>query len=297
MPQTWGVPVEEIVRGIRHGVRKVNIDTDCRLAMTAAFRKVAVQSKSEFDPRKFLKPAMDGCVISAASVRAVRHRRPRLGDQVIPLPRWPSATARRARSTRGRDHASHPSPVSEFARIEFAFALHRHPCGTLRSSPAAIVSILTLRTPMPDAADDFLDRHPPGLWHLAAECIERVCSGCGTDDEPCITRCVLGAGDGFPPPPASPECRRPACARIYTRRARYHRNRQRIDPGGANEIDGLIRIGQQLIVADLAFDAMAVFLFTAAMLERAEHAQLTFHRAPIQCAMSTTRRVMSTLYS
>src|SRR5229473_414971 len=59
MPQTWGVPVEEIVRGIRHGVRKVNIDTDCRLAMTAAFRKVATQTKSEFDPRKFLKPAMD----------------------------------------------------------------------------------------------------------------------------------------------------------------------------------------------------------------------------------------------
>jgi fructose-bisphosphate aldolase class II len=59
MPQTWGVPVEEIVRGIRHGVRKVNIDTDCRLAMTAAFRKVAAQSRAEFDPRKFLKPAMD----------------------------------------------------------------------------------------------------------------------------------------------------------------------------------------------------------------------------------------------
>jgi fructose-bisphosphate aldolase class II len=59
MPQTWGVPVEEIVRGIKHGVRKVNIDTDCRLAMTAAFRRVATQSKSEFDPRKFLKPAMD----------------------------------------------------------------------------------------------------------------------------------------------------------------------------------------------------------------------------------------------
>jgi len=59
MPQAWGVPVEEIARGIRHGVRKVNIDTDCRLAMTAIFRKVAMQSKSEFDPRKFLKPAMD----------------------------------------------------------------------------------------------------------------------------------------------------------------------------------------------------------------------------------------------
>ena len=59
MPQTWGVPIEEIVRGIKHGVRKVNIDTDCRLAMTAQFRKIALKSKAEFDPRKFLKPAMD----------------------------------------------------------------------------------------------------------------------------------------------------------------------------------------------------------------------------------------------
>ncbi len=59
MPQTWGVPVEEIVRGIKHGVRKVNIDTDCRLAMTGQFRKIALANKSEFDPRKFLKPAMD----------------------------------------------------------------------------------------------------------------------------------------------------------------------------------------------------------------------------------------------
>src|SRR5690348_17915761 len=46
MPQTWGVPVEEIVRGIRHGVRKVNIDTDCRLAMTSAFRKVAAEGRA-----------------------------------------------------------------------------------------------------------------------------------------------------------------------------------------------------------------------------------------------------------
>ena len=59
MPQTFGVPVEEIVRGIRHGVRKVNIDTDCRMAMTGQFRKIATQSPREFDPRKFLKPAMD----------------------------------------------------------------------------------------------------------------------------------------------------------------------------------------------------------------------------------------------
>ena len=59
MPQTFGVPVEEIVRGIRMGVRKVNIDTDCRMAMTAEFRRVARQHPGEFDPRKFLKPAMD----------------------------------------------------------------------------------------------------------------------------------------------------------------------------------------------------------------------------------------------
>lgn len=59
MPQTWGVPVEEIERGIRHGVRKVNIDTDCRMAMTGQFRRIAAENPSEFDPRKFLKPAMD----------------------------------------------------------------------------------------------------------------------------------------------------------------------------------------------------------------------------------------------
>ncbi len=59
MPQTFGVPVEEIERGIRFGVRKVNIDTDCRMAMAGQFRKVAQEHPSEFDPRKFLKPAMD----------------------------------------------------------------------------------------------------------------------------------------------------------------------------------------------------------------------------------------------
>jgi fructose-bisphosphate aldolase class II len=58
MPQTWGVPVEEIQRGIKHGVRKVNIDTDCRMAMTGAVRKVLTENPTEFDPRKYLKPAM-----------------------------------------------------------------------------------------------------------------------------------------------------------------------------------------------------------------------------------------------
>lgn len=59
MKPTWGVPVAEIQEGIRHGVRKVNIDTDCRLVMAAEFRRVAAERPDEFDPRKFLKPAMD----------------------------------------------------------------------------------------------------------------------------------------------------------------------------------------------------------------------------------------------
>ena len=59
MPQTWGVPVEEIQRGIKHGVRKINIDTDNRMAMTGQIRKVLTENKGEFDPRKYLKPAMD----------------------------------------------------------------------------------------------------------------------------------------------------------------------------------------------------------------------------------------------
>ena len=57
--ETYGVPVEEIQEGIRHGVRKVNIDTDIRLAMTAGMRRVGAKSPSEFDPRKFLAAAMD----------------------------------------------------------------------------------------------------------------------------------------------------------------------------------------------------------------------------------------------
>ena len=52
--ETYGVPVEEIVRGIRSGVRKVNIDTDIRLAMTGAMRKLLAEQPGEFDPRKAL---------------------------------------------------------------------------------------------------------------------------------------------------------------------------------------------------------------------------------------------------
>ena len=54
MGETYGVPVEEIIEGIKHGVRKVNIDTDLRMASTGAVRKFLAENKSEFDPRKFL---------------------------------------------------------------------------------------------------------------------------------------------------------------------------------------------------------------------------------------------------
>jgi fructose-bisphosphate aldolase class II len=57
MKETYGVPVEEIQEAIKHGVRKINIDTDIRLAMTAATRRFLAENPSHFDPRDFLKPA------------------------------------------------------------------------------------------------------------------------------------------------------------------------------------------------------------------------------------------------
>jgi fructose-bisphosphate aldolase class II len=80
--ETYGVPVEEIQRGIASGVRKVNIDTDIRLAMTGAMRKSMAEHPSEFDPRAFLKAAISaaeglckarfevfGCAGHASSIR------------------------------------------------------------------------------------------------------------------------------------------------------------------------------------------------------------------------------------
>jgi fructose-bisphosphate aldolase class II len=56
---TWGVPVEEIQLGIKNGVRKINVDTDNRLAITGAIRKVFMETPEKFDPRDYLKPARD----------------------------------------------------------------------------------------------------------------------------------------------------------------------------------------------------------------------------------------------
>jgi fructose-bisphosphate aldolase class II len=92
MPQTWGVPVEEIVRGIKHGVRKINIDTDNRMAMTGQIRRILSEKPGEFDPRKYLKPAMD------AMAKLCRQRFEEFGaagqaSKIKPLPL--SAMARR----------------------------------------------------------------------------------------------------------------------------------------------------------------------------------------------------------
>ncbi len=56
---TWGVPVEEIQKGIKNGVRKINVDTDNRLAITGAIRKVFAETPEKFDPRDYLKPARE----------------------------------------------------------------------------------------------------------------------------------------------------------------------------------------------------------------------------------------------
>ncbi len=84
MRETYGVPVEEIVTGIKHGVRKVNIDTDIRLAMTGAMRRHMAEKPAEFDPRKFLADAQKaakeicklryeafGCAGQAAKIKPV----------------------------------------------------------------------------------------------------------------------------------------------------------------------------------------------------------------------------------
>lgn len=60
MGQTYGVPVEEIVEGLKHGVHKVNIDTDLRMASTGSIRKFLAEKPSVFDPRKFLKESTKG---------------------------------------------------------------------------------------------------------------------------------------------------------------------------------------------------------------------------------------------
>ncbi|MEJ5369412.1 MAG: class II fructose-bisphosphate aldolase [Bryobacteraceae bacterium] len=82
---TWGVPIEEIQLGIKHGVRKINVDTDNRLAMTGAIRKVLWENPEKFDPRDYLKPARE------AMKKVVMERMIQFGQagharEIIPIP-------------------------------------------------------------------------------------------------------------------------------------------------------------------------------------------------------------------
>ena len=94
MKETYGVPVEEIQEGIKHGVRKINIDTDIRLAMTGAIRRYLFENPSKFDPRDYLKPAREAAKRGLqGAFPVVRLRRPgwRRSSRCR-WKKWPSAT-------------------------------------------------------------------------------------------------------------------------------------------------------------------------------------------------------------
>src|SRR5689334_4637588 len=85
MKETYGVPVEEIQEGIKHGVRKINIDTDIRLAMTAAIRKYLFENPSKFDPRDYLKPAREAATL-ICKARYVSFGCEGMASKIKPIP-------------------------------------------------------------------------------------------------------------------------------------------------------------------------------------------------------------------
>ena len=85
MRPTYGVPIEEIQEGIRHGVRKINIDTDIRLVMTAAIRRHLTRNRSEFDPRAYLREG----IVAVRRLCAERYEQfgsAGHGHAIIPVP-------------------------------------------------------------------------------------------------------------------------------------------------------------------------------------------------------------------
>jgi fructose-bisphosphate aldolase class II len=93
MKETYGVPVEEIQHAIKFGVRKINIDTDIRLAMTGAVRKYMAENPSKFDPRDFLKPAREAAkaICRSATSSSAAKARPRRSSP-CPCPTWRGST-------------------------------------------------------------------------------------------------------------------------------------------------------------------------------------------------------------
>lgn len=82
---TWGVPVEEIEVGIKNGVRKVNVDTDLRLALTGAIRTLLWTNKGEFDPRKYLAPGVEA-MAAVCKDRYERFGSAGQADKIVPVP-------------------------------------------------------------------------------------------------------------------------------------------------------------------------------------------------------------------
>ena len=84
MATTYGVPVENIQRGIKHGVRKINVDTDNRLAITGAIRKVYVETPGKFDPRDYLKPAREA-MAKVVEARMIAFGQAGWADKIKPV--------------------------------------------------------------------------------------------------------------------------------------------------------------------------------------------------------------------
>jgi fructose-bisphosphate aldolase class II len=82
---TWGVPIEEIQLGIKNGVRKINVDTDNRLAMTGAIRKVLWEHPEKFDPRDYLKPAREA-MKKVVMERMIQFGQAGHAKEIIPIP-------------------------------------------------------------------------------------------------------------------------------------------------------------------------------------------------------------------
>jgi fructose-bisphosphate aldolase class II len=82
---TWGVPVEEIQLGIKNGVRKINVDTDNRLAMTGAIRKVLMETPEKFDPRDYMKPAREA-MKKVVAQRMVQFGQAGNAKKIVPIP-------------------------------------------------------------------------------------------------------------------------------------------------------------------------------------------------------------------
>ena len=139
MKETYGVPVEEIQEAIKHGVRKINIDTDIRLAMTAATRKYLAENPSKFDPRDFLKPARE----AAKQLCKQRYQQFGCAGQAIASSRsrsrrWPSDTTDCApdAASLGRTDGWRPAAEAGCERIDlvqinrwYAHRARRHHAG------------------------------------------------------------------------------------------------------------------------------------------------------------------------